>query len=82
MGDSITKKTTNYRAIQKCTVVNDEDIIVEYSSYSMDILATNEKATREGRVSMAKRSDNKVAFHCTGESFPIGMRFVVLVRCK
>ena len=82
MGDHINNNTQNYRAIQKCTVVNDEDILVEYSSYSMDILATSEKASRSGRVSMAKRSDNKVGFYCTGESFPIGMRFLVLVRCK
>lgn len=81
-GDEIKLTDNNIRALQKCIVLNDTDILVEYSALSKDALATSERCTRGGRVSIAKRTSNTVYFHLTAASFPIGTRFIVIARRK
>ena len=73
---------TNIKGIQKCVIINDEDVFVEYAALSKNEEQTNQSQTRNGRVGIAKRTSNKIAFHFTGQTFPIGTRFLVLVRCK
>ena len=81
-GSNLTAGSINIKGIQKCVIINDEDVCVEYAAVSMNTGETNENSVRNGRVGIAKRTSNKIAFHFTGQSYPIGTRFLVLVRCK
>ena len=72
----------NVKGVQKCVILNDEDVCVEYAALSVNQEATNQSQNRSGRVAIAKRTSNKVRFYITAGSYPIGTRFLVLVRCK
>ena len=81
-GSTLNVDDMNIKGIQKCVIINDSDVCVEYASVSVNAETTNQIQVRSGRVGIAKRTSNKIGFHITGQSYPIGTRFLVLVRCK